>query len=115
MEGVEILSTSEVVVGYVFNVKVYLIALVIITGLMTLASCFYGGFHFEEVVIGLITGVVFGAIFGIFPAMQVTPSEYETRYKVTVSDEVSMNEFLDRYEIINQEGKIYTVRERNNY
>ena len=111
MEGVEILSTSEVVVGYVFNVKVYLIALVIITGLMTLISCFNGGFYFEEVVIGLITGIIFGAILGIFPAMNSTPSKYETRYKVIVSDEVPMNEFLNKYEIISQEGKIYTVRD----
>lgn len=33
-------------------------------------------------------------------------------YKVTIDDSVSMNEFLDKYEIIDQEGKIYTVKER---
>ena len=34
------------------------------------------------------------------------------KYKVTVDDSVSMNEFLDKYEILDQEGKIYTVQER---
>ncbi len=33
-------------------------------------------------------------------------------YEVIVDDSVSMNEFLDKYEIIDQEGKIYTVKER---
>ena len=33
-------------------------------------------------------------------------------YKVTIDDSVPMNEFLDKYEIIDQEGKIYTVKER---
>jgi len=33
-------------------------------------------------------------------------------YKVTIDDSVSMNEFLDKYEILDQEGKIYTVKER---
>ena len=33
-------------------------------------------------------------------------------YKVTIDDSVSMNEFLDKYEIIDQEGKIYIVKER---
>ena len=33
-------------------------------------------------------------------------------YKVTIDDSVSMNEFLNKYEILEQEGKIYTVRER---
>ena len=33
-------------------------------------------------------------------------------YKVTIDDSVSMNEFLDKYEILDQEGKIYTVKEK---
>lgn len=33
-------------------------------------------------------------------------------YKVTIDDSVSMNEFLDKYEFFDQEGKIYTVKER---
>ena len=33
-------------------------------------------------------------------------------HKVTIDDFVSMNEFLDKYEILDQEGKIYTVKER---
>lgn len=33
-------------------------------------------------------------------------------YKVTISDEVSMNKFYEKYEVLDQEGKIYTVRER---
>ena len=34
-------------------------------------------------------------------------------YKVTISDEVNFNEFADKYEILDQEGKIYTVKEKN--
>lgn len=42
-----------------------------------------------------------------------TLKEYSyTEYKVTIDDSVSMNEFLDKYEILDQEGKIYTVKER---
>ena len=35
-----------------------------------------------------------------------------TELKVTIDDSVSMNEFLNKYEILDQEGKIYTVKER---
>lgn len=35
-------------------------------------------------------------------------------YKVTIDDSVSMTEFMDKYEILDQEGKIYTVKEREN-
>ena len=33
-------------------------------------------------------------------------------YTVTIDDSVSMTDFLDKYEILDQEGKIYTVKER---
>lgn len=33
-------------------------------------------------------------------------------YKVTIDDSVPMKEFLSKYEIINQEGEIFTIVER---
>ena len=36
-----------------------------------------------------------------------------TEYKIIISDNVKFNEFNDRYIIVEQEGKIYTIRERN--
>lgn len=35
-------------------------------------------------------------------------------YKVTISDDVSFNEFNKKYEVVEQEGEIYTIRERRN-
>lgn len=37
----------------------------------------------------------------------------ETHYQVIIDDSVPVNEFFERYEVIEQNGKIYTVRERN--
>ena len=37
-----------------------------------------------------------------------------TRYKVTISNEVKFNEFNEKYEIISKDGKIYTVEMREN-
>ena len=42
----------------------------------------------------------------------IPEKKLETRYQVTVDDSVSINEFQNKYEIIEVEGKIYTVRER---
>lgn len=33
-------------------------------------------------------------------------------YQVTIDDSVSMNEFLEKYEIIDVKGKIYTIRDK---
>lgn len=36
----------------------------------------------------------------------------ETQYQVLISEEVSMTEFNERYEIVDQEGQIFTIREK---
>ena len=42
----------------------------------------------------------------------LSPREEIIRYCVIVSDEVNFNEFMDKYKIIDQDGLIYTVEER---
>jgi len=54
---------------------------------------------------GVIGGVIGGFAFGI-------PTAYETQYKVTVASDVSMAEFYEHYEMIEQEGLIFTVKEK---
>ena len=39
-------------------------------------------------------------------------NKYQTRYEVTVSDEVNFNEFNSKYEIVKQNGLIYTIIEK---
>lgn len=45
--------------------------------------------------------------------MSCRQAMYEApEYKVTISDDVSFNEFNKKYEVVEQEGEIYTIRER---
>ena len=113
MTGVEILAAEEIVTSYTFSFQAYFlfifsitvgcIIIGIITGLPD--DILYG------IQVGLAFGITFGLVVGLIPAWSTVPNEYETQYKVTISDEVPMNDFLARYEIIDIEGKIYTVRE----
>lgn len=41
----------------------------------------------------------------------IPKKDYETYYEITVDDNVTLNEFQSKYEIIKVEGKIYTVKE----
>ena len=36
----------------------------------------------------------------------------DAKYQVVVSEDVNFEDFMDKYEILDQDGKIYTVRER---
>lgn len=116
MTGVEILAMEEIAVSFDFNWLAFWIVFGIIFGLFSTIGIVVGIETYDlscaavcitfGVILSLILGGLSGDEFG-------TPTEYETRYKVTISDEVSMNDFLERYEILDQEGKIYTVRERD--
>ena len=115
MTGVEILTSAQVATEHVFNwsgFEIVVGAVFAISMLLSLwcyhdtneatAFVFFGG-------VGIAFGLIFGCIVG--DSCKI-PASYETQYKVTISDEVSMIEFYEHYEVIDQEGKIFTVRER---
>ena len=67
----------------------------------------YGCDSWKEFAILVVCIVLF-----IICGCLIPEDKYETHYQVTVDNSVSMNEFQNKYEIIEVEGKIYTVRER---
>lgn len=109
MTGVEILATDKNATGFEPNLPVFL---------SVLAFCVVGGIIIGSrekeyglgAIIGLLIGMCAGLIFAV--VVGVAEIEYYPTYKVTISDEVSMNEFMNKYEILEQDGKIYTVKER---
>ena len=115
MTGVEILATEEVAIEFGF----YWLGFWALIGVGILWGTINYFLHLGDksgqiilIVISFIAGFA-GALVVGFNSNDRPATKYETQYKVTISDEVSMNDFLERYEIIDQEGKIYTVRERN--
>ena len=116
MTGVEILATQEVVTNYAFNGNVFWITLGIIFFIFSVFGLFLSlsNGDYSAIAISVFAGFMLGSLFGfLLGTASRIPTEYETQYKVTISDEVPMNDFLDRYEIVDQDGKIYTVRERD--
>lgn len=59
-------------------------------------------------VIALIASIVVAGLGDTTSKTNISHIEY----KVIIDDSVSMTEFMDKYEILDQEGRIYTVRER---
>lgn len=108
MEGVEILAVGQIGVGSSFN---WLMA--IIAGLILGAAAFAFGLGHDNCIAGIVMGLLFGIFAGVIVGVaEGIPTHYVPTYKVVISDEVSMNEFIERYEILEQDGKIYTVKER---
>ena len=112
MTGVEVLATEEVVTEWGFNWSGFVLTFIVVI----LVSALVFACKSETIkellqatgILGGIAGLLVGFIVGKGAEI---PVEYETHYKVTISDEVPLNEFLERYEIVDQEGQIYTIRE----
>ena len=79
-----------------------------------------------SVILGFVTKDVISAFLFMIPFSLVSlfitsfvsmitaqPIEGKYTYKVTIDENVSMVEFYDRYEVVDQEGKIFTIKERN--
>ena len=117
MNGVEILS-QETIYETAFPWWLILIfaGIGLIVGIIITIIRYIDYNFFDPADLVIISlGVILGAWVGSLGALI---GEYETdtvdhiEYKVTIDDSVSMNEFLDKYEIIDQEGKIYAVKEK---
>lgn len=115
MNGVEILSSKQVAIAWEYNWTAFWIAFALICFVAVLVgiaksidSCDWT-YLIACAVIGIIIGAFLAAMIG---DMTNIPIKYTNQYKVTISDEVLMNEFTEKYDIISQEGRIYTVREK---
>lgn len=105
MTGINILA--EYTAG---GVPGWAAAVVIVTGVVGLILLLCGLCADNEAAsaIGLVALLSF---LGASVAIKVVTESEHTRYKVTISENVKLVEFLERYEILDTEGEIYTVRE----
>ena len=110
MNGVEILSSETI---YNTVLPEYWLGIGLGCALLfvfAMSLCFAN----DHIILGFICivlalgSVIVGGLGGTYSKTDIRHIEY----KVTIDDSVSMNEFLDKYEILDQEGKIYTVKER---
>lgn len=117
LEGIEILSQSEVGINYepMWGLSgiiggISLLIFLVLGIIYWIRDSVFGDF-IAFAVIGLMSGAV---VFGIFCTITdyLNYTDTQTQYKVTISNEVSLNEFNEHYEIIKQEGKIYTIVEK---
>lgn len=54
---------------------------------------------------------MFASIYGF---THLPENKYQTRYEVTINDDVNFNEFTSKYEVVKHEGLLYTIIEKTN-
>lgn len=112
MNGVEVLS-SQTIYDTILPSWVTGISLIMLFLFIALCGACVAWSKNAGIIICFILALASVALL----VLSLMPSDTNIKYieyKVTIDDAVSMNEFRDKYEILDQEGKIYTIRERNN-
>lgn len=106
MPGIEILNTIEATVTPVW------LELVVIGCLLFAATyAFFGdGDNIIHAILA-ITSALVALFFIILTPKFIVPNG--TKYQVLIDEEVNLVEFNEKYEILDVEGKIYTIKERD--
>ena len=116
MDGITILNTITENVSNTAGFVVLLIfsIVVIILSFIAIIICSDKFSEFNGFVIAFIITGIAGISFLIVSILELNtpPQEPQTLYEVTISDEVSFKDFTSKYEIIEQRGEIYIVKER---
>lgn len=111
MQGVDVLAVVDAVVDHTYNWNwVWYIAVLCVVILLILSLV--SKYDLKDTVFIAIVGILLGAYIGAVISVNTKEDVLETQYKVTISDEVNLLEFNDRYEIVDQEGQIFTIKER---
>lgn len=109
MEGLTLLSTSVENNASVFCFLAFLSFIILLASIFLTIfcarDCEYGGVFF-----GIVLTIVSLVLF--FICLDGANDFPKTVYKVTIDESVSMVEFYERYEIIDQDGLIFTVYEK---
>lgn len=132
MNGISILNTFEVVTAYkpTWSWTIFAIALVLAFIFIGFVSAFFintstfgkkyarkwkDKYRFIIGLIRIIVTIILSLAASIlcgFAGGDKVPKTIETRYEVLVSDDISFKEFNTYYEVIEQRGEIYVIREK---
>jgi Na+(H+)/acetate symporter ActP len=111
MQGVTILNEFSVIAEHNWTVATFIgfiIIILMICAVGTIAVTSLGGIGY----VLLLCSAIFGFL-GIQAIGYLTSEPvYETHYQVMIDDSVSMIDFSNRYEVLEQQGKIFIVKDK---
>lgn len=117
LDGLNVLNTYEIV-NPEWNDKMFpavCFAVVTLVGIALIIYIFRDKESAKQAFVPtmiVILFTLFMMVFSIYGFTHLPQNKYQTRYDVTIDDTVNFNEFNSKYEVVKQEGKIYTIKER---
>ena len=110
LDGITLLDTGTKVISYTwgwtwtgFMMGILAILCIVISILCMIDGTGGDIFFIAAIFVGMLSLFIFA---------HAKPAKTINTYSVIIDDSVSMTEFYDKYEVLNIEGKIFTITER---
>lgn len=112
IKGIEVLATNNIYTCANWCNIGFTISLIIMASLLILMLICKGNAP-QVIFVTWLISIICIIIFMICIGYNHSKLDH-VEYQVTISDDVPMVEFNSKYEIVNQNGKIYTIKEKKN-
>lgn len=117
LKGVTILNSYDIIIpewhDTIFRTVVF--SIIAVSGIALIIYLLLDSKRIKDALTPSVIIVLF-TLLSIFVSIHgfthLPENKYQTRYEVTVSDDVNFNEFNSKYEVVTQKGLIYTIIER---
>ena len=117
LKGITVLNTYDIITPE-WNDKIFpavVFTCIAIAGIALIIYILHDLERMKEAFVPSFVGILFTLfcmVMSIYEFTHLPENKYQTRYEVTISDEVNFNEFNSRYEVVEQNGLIYTIVEK---
>lgn len=117
VEGVTVLNTYDIVSSEYHDIiyPTVVFSIVAVSGIALIIYMLLDSKRIKDAVVPFLIVVIFTLpcmVASIYRFTHLPENKYQTRYEVTISNDVNFNEFSSKYEVVKQEGLIYTVVEK---
>lgn len=108
----EILNVGTTTIDYLGGWSISVIIFAICGAIFLIASLLTGIWDYSFIATVFWVMGVF-CVFGAFYDYHTNNPVKVTTYQVILDDSISYNEFVEKYKVIKQEGRIYTIYEKD--
>lgn len=119
LEGVTVLNTYDIVSSEYHDIiyPAVVCTCIAIAGIALIIYILHDLKRIKEAFVPSVIVILFTLccmVASIYGFTHLPENKYQTRYEVTISDDVNFNEFNSKYEVVEQNGLIYTIVEKPN-
>ena len=119
MHGIEILTSKEVIAEEKFNWKWFVAMNILTLAICTIAGVLlaYNSSETQNFLVVFVYLAIFCIFWGLFlgwimGSLNAIPILFTSEYKIALLDESVISKLEEKYEIIDRDGKLLTIREK---